>query len=165
MARYYFEDFEVGDAWDLGSWSVSREEMLAFAREYDPQPIHLDEAAAARTPFGGVIVSGWLTVLKSVRLFVDGIMGRTAGLASPGLDEVRWLKPVRAGDVIRVRVEVVEVAESKSRPDRGRVHFVIYGLDATGERVASAKGPFFVARRSDTPSPPAGEGRVRGTQP
>lgn len=159
MARYYFEDFKAGDAWDLGSWAVSREEMLAFAREYDPQPIHLDEALAARTPYGGVIVSGWQTVLKSVRLFVDGIMRHTAGLASPGLDEIRWFKPVRAGDVIRVRAEVVEVAESKSRPDRGRVHFVIYGVDAAGERVASAKGPFIVARRSssDAPSPPVGE--------
>ena len=147
MARHYFEDFKVGDAWELGRWSLSREELLAFAREHDPQPIHVDEAAAAHTPFGGVIASGWQTLLKCIRLFVDGVMRETAGLASPGLDEVRWLKPVRAGDVITARAEVIEVAESKSRADRGRVHFLIYGVDAAGERVVAAHGPFLVARR------------------
>lgn len=148
MARHYFEDFKVGDAWEFGRWSVSREEIIAFAREHDPQPIHTDDAAAAGTPFGGLIASGWQSILKCIRLFVDGLMRDTAGLASPGLDELRWLKPVRPGDVITARAEVVKVDESKSRPDRGRVHFRIYGVDQSGAEVVSAQGCFFVARRS-----------------
>lgn len=148
MAKYYFEDFKVGDRWEFGTWSLSKEELIAFAREYDPQPIHTDEGAASRTAFGGVIASGWQTILECVRLFVDGLMRDTAGLASPGLDELRWFKPVRPGDVITAGAEVVEVAESRSSPDRGHVHFRIYGVDESGETVLSTKGLFFVARRS-----------------
>ena len=149
---YYFEDFKVGDAWEFGMWSLTKDEMIAFAREFDPQPIHTDEAEASRTAFGGVIASGWQTILKCIRLFVDGVMHGTAGLAAPGMDELRWLKPVRPGDLITVRAEVVEVAESKSSPDRGRVHFRVYGVNESGGTVLSAKGPFFVARRP--PHPP-----------
>ncbi|MBI4638409.1 MAG: MaoC family dehydratase [Candidatus Rokubacteria bacterium] len=144
---YYFEDFKVGDAWEFGAWSLTREELIAFAREYDPQPIHTDDAAAGRTAFGGVIASGWQTTLKCIRLFVDGLMRETAGLASPGLDELRWLKPVRPGARITARATVTEVGESTSRPDRGRVHFLISGVDESGEPVMTAKGLFFVARR------------------
>jgi acyl dehydratase len=147
VVRYHFEDFRVGQAWEFGSWSLGKEEMLAFAREHDPQPIHADEAAAAETPFGGLIASGWQTLLKCIRLFVDGLMAQTAGLASPGLDEVRWLKPVRAGDRITVRAEVIEVGDSRSRPDRGRVHMRIYGVDESGDTVVSTQGLFFIARR------------------
>ena len=147
MPRYYLEDFKVGDAWVFGTWSLTREEMLDFAREHDPQPLHVDETVAARTAFGGIIASGWQTTLRCIRMFVDGLMAQTAGLASPGLDELRWHKPVRAGEVITARAEVIEVAESRSRPDRGRVHFLISGVDASGEPVMSAKGFFFVARR------------------
>ncbi len=145
--KYYFEDFKVGDAWEFGAWSLGREEMIAFAREHDPQPVHTDDAFAAKTAFGGVIASGWQTTLKCIRLFVDGLMSETAGLASPGLDELRWLKPVRPGDQITARAEVTEVAGSKSRPDRGRVHFLIAGVDDAGEPVMTAKGFFFIARR------------------
>lgn len=147
MAKYHFEDFKAGDRWELGTWSLSKEEIVAFAREYDPQPIHTDETAASRTAFGGLIASGWQTTLKCIRLFVDGLMRDTAGLASPGLDELRWHKPVRSGDRITARAEVIEVGESRSHPDRGRVHFRIYGVDGSGEPVMSTKGFFFVARR------------------
>ena len=155
----YFEDFKVGDRWEFGTWSLAKDEMIAFAREFDPQPIHTDEAAAAGTAFGGVIASGWQTILKCIRLFVDGLMRDTAGLASPGLDELRWYKPVRPGDRITGRAEVVEIGESKSSPDRGRVHFRIYGVNGSGETVLSAKGLFFVARRPPHPSlsPTGGE--------
>lgn len=142
-----FEDFAVGDTWVLGRWSLSKDEMVAFAREYDPQPIHTDDAFAVRLGLDGVIASGWLTALRCIRLFVDGLMRDTAGLASPGLDELRWLRPVRAGDVITARATVVEVAESQSKPDRGRVHFVISGHAAGGAPVMTMKGLFFVARR------------------
>jgi len=147
MAKYYFEDFKVGDHWDFGTWSLTREELAAFAREYDPQPIHIDEAAAANGPFGGIIASGWQTTMKCIRLFVDGLMAETAAIASPGLEDLRWLKPVRAGDRIASRVEVTEVAETRSRPDRGRVHFLFSGVDPSGAPVMTCRGMFFVFRR------------------
>ncbi len=145
--KYYFEDFKVGDAWEFGRWSLTKEEMIAFAREHDPQPIHVDEEAASRTPFGGIIASGWQTVLKCIRMFVDGLMRDTAGLASPGLDEIKWLKPVRAGDTVTAWAEVIALDGSKTRPDRGRVHFRIYGVDVAGEPVVSMQGLFVVARQ------------------
>ena len=147
MPRRWFEDFAVGDRWEFGTWTPTREELVAFAREHDPQPIHTDEAFAARTPYGGVIASGWQTTLKCIRLFVDGLMRDTAGLASPGVDELRWLKPVRPGDRVTARAEVTEVGASRSKPDRGRVHFLISGVDAAGEPVMTVRGFFFVARR------------------
>ena len=147
MAKRYFEDFAVGDSWDFAAWRVSRGEIVAFAREHDPQPIHIDEAAAAETPWGGIIASGWQTTMKCIRLFVDGVMADAAGLASPGVDHVRWLKPVRPGDAITSHVEVTEVAASRSKPDRGRVHFAFSSRDAAGEPVMTCRGLFFVARR------------------
>ncbi len=147
MTKFFFEDFKVGDRWDFGTWSATREEMIAFARQYDPQPIHIDEAAAAETHFGGLIASGWQTTIKTIGLFVEQLLAKSAGLASPGLDEIRWLKPVRAGDVIACSAEVFEVAESKSKPDRGRVHFAFLGVDQDGTPVMSARGLFFIARR------------------
>ena len=147
MAKYYFEDFKVGDKWDFGAWHVTRDDIIAFAREHDPQSIHIDEVAAAKSPWGGIIASGWQTTMKCIRLFVDGIMADTAGLGSPGLDHIRWLKPVRPGDVITSRAEVYEVANSKSKPDRGRVHFEFSGVDAEGAPVMICRGMFFIACR------------------
>jgi len=146
MIRYYFEDLHEGQAWSFGTWSLSAEEIVAFGSQYDPQPIHTDPGFAAATAFGGVIASGWQSCLKCVRPFVDQVMRETAGLSSPGLDEVRWLKPVKAGDLITARAEVTKVEES-SRPDRGKVHFHIFGTDAAGETVVSMRGLFFIARR------------------
>ncbi len=148
----YFEDFHEGDCWELGSFSLSEDEIIAFASEHDPQPIHTDPAAAARTPFGGVIASGWQTTLKLIRLFVERVMKETAGLASPGLDELRWPKAVRPGQTITARARVIGVEPSASRPDRGRVHFEMFCTDAEGERVMTGKGLFYIARR-----PPAAD--------
>jgi acyl dehydratase len=118
----YLEDFQVGDVRDTGSWTVSREEIVAFARQFDPQPIHLDEEAAKRSPYGGLIASGWHTSALCMRLVVDSFLeDGTGNLGSPGVDELRWLKPVRPGDTLSVRIEVVEIVPSKSRPDRGVV--------------------------------------------
>jgi acyl dehydratase len=147
MAKYYFEDFKVGDRWEFGAWSLTREELVGFAHEWDPQPIHIDDEAASQGPFGGLIASGWQTVMKCVRLWVDGLMADTAGAASPGLEDIRWLKPVRAGDRIAASVEVYEVADSKSRPDRGRVHFLFSGVDDSGAAVMTCRGAFFILRR------------------
>lgn len=151
MIRYYFEDLHEGQSWGLGDWSLTAEQIVAFGREHDPQPIHTDPEFGAATPFGGVIASFWQSCLKCIRPFVDQVMRETAGLSSPGLDEVRWLKPVKAGDVITARAQVTKVEES-SRPDRGKVHFHIFGVGADGQNVVSMRGLFFITRR---PAPSA----------
>jgi acyl dehydratase len=146
MIRYYFEDLHEGQKWTFNSWTLAADEITAFGREYDPQPIHTDAKFAAATPFGGVIASGWQTCLKCIRPFVEGVMAETAGLSSPGLDEVRWLKPVKPGDAITAGAEVTKV-EASSRSDRGKVHFHIFGKDGAGDIVVSMRGLFFIARR------------------
>jgi acyl dehydratase len=121
MATIHFDDFAPGQVYPLGRRTLSRDEIVAFAREWDPQPFHLDELAAAGSIYGGVIASGWHTVCVFMRLFADGLLNRSAALGSPGVDEVRWLRPVRPGDTLEARLEVLEVRPSRSKPDRGIV--------------------------------------------
>jgi acyl dehydratase len=102
----YFEDYLPGTTYDCGTVSVSEAQILAFAREFDPQPMHVDVDAAARGPFGGVIASGWHTAALVMRQLVDHFLSAEAGLASPGIDELRWPSPVRPGDTLRVRATV-----------------------------------------------------------
>src|SRR5437870_3196748 len=111
MGKVYLEDFEKGSVIELrGRRTVTREEIIAFAREFDPQPFHLDEDAAKRSPFGGLIASGWHTTAMVMRLIVDEFLAPDSGsLGSPGADEIRWLKPVRPGDTLRLRVTVADV--------------------------------------------------------
>ena len=116
-----FEDFHPGDRHDLGSTVVDETEMLAFARRFDPQPFHVDAEAAVRTPFGGLIASGWFTASLFMRLYVDVVLTGSTSQGSPGLSELRWLAPVRAGDVLRGTLTVLESAPSASRPGRGTV--------------------------------------------
>src|SRR5258708_421531 len=99
----YFEDFQVGDIFDLGSTTVTEEEIISFARQFDPQPFHTDPVLAKDSIFGGLVASGWHTTAMFMRLFFDGLLHETASIASPGVDDVRWLKPVRPGDVLRAR--------------------------------------------------------------
>lgn len=115
----YFEDFQPGDVSEHGPYVVSREEIIAFATQFDPQPFHLSDEGAQGSIFGGLVASGWHTASICHRLLVQGFLGQTSSLGSPGLDELRWLKPVRPGDTLRVRVEVVAVTPSRSKPDRG----------------------------------------------
>ncbi|HZF10058.1 MAG TPA: MaoC family dehydratase [Thermoanaerobaculia bacterium] len=118
----YLEDFQVGTVRQTGSWTVTRDEIVAFARQFDPQPFHLDEEAARRSPYGGLIASGWHTSALCMRLVVDSFLKDGVGsLGSPGVDELRWLQPVRPGDTLTVQIEVVAIVPSKSRPDRGVV--------------------------------------------
>jgi acyl dehydratase len=121
MATIHFEDFAPGQVYPLGRRTLTRDEIVAFAREWDPQPFHLDEQAAAGSIYGGVIASGWHTVCAFMRLFADGLLNRSAAMGSPGVDEVRWLRPVRPGDTLDARLEVLEVRPSRSKPDRGIV--------------------------------------------
>lgn len=121
MPDLYFEDFEPGQVWELGSHTVSEEEIVAFARAWDPQPFHVDAAAAAASPFGGLIASGWHTGALWMRLYVDSVLGRAASMGSPGIEELRWLAPVRPGDTLRGTLTVLETTPSARHPGRGTV--------------------------------------------
>ena len=116
----YFEDLAVGSTASFGRYEVTREEVLEFAARYDPQPFHLSDAFAATTHFGRISASGWHTCAMVMRMMVDNLTGRKqAGLGSPGLDELRWLKPVYPGDTLRVETEVLDKTPSRSRPEMG----------------------------------------------
>ena len=121
MTFRYFEDFSLGEKTDLGQYPVSEAEILAFARQYDPQRMHIDRDFAAHTPFGGLIASGWHSCAMFMRLLVDGMLRESSAIASPGVDSIRWIRPVRAGDVLRAEAEVIEITPSRNRPDRGLV--------------------------------------------
>ena len=121
MPRLYFEDFKVGQIIPLGTRRVTAEEIVVFAQQFDPQPFHLDEAAGKRSIYGGLIASGWHTCAMAMRMACDTYILDSSSTGSPGFDELRWLKPVRAGDTIRAEFEVVEILPSRTRPDRGLV--------------------------------------------
>jgi acyl dehydratase len=143
----YFEDYIEGDVHDCGSLVIEADEMLAFAKLYDPQNFHADPEAAKNTPFGGLIASGWLTAGLMMRLYVEHYLTHAASLASPGLDELRWLKPVRPGDQLSVRVTVLKAVPSRSKPDRGAVTSLIEVFNQVGELVMSLKPVNIIARR------------------
>jgi acyl dehydratase len=115
----WFEDYKPGAVYEYGYATLTEDELLDFARKFDPQPMHIDPVYAESGPFGGLIASGWHTAGLMMRLLADHYLSKVASLASPGVDELRWPHPVRAGDVLRLRVEVVEARESRSKPDRG----------------------------------------------
>jgi acyl dehydratase len=148
MDTLYFEDFTPGDRMELpGTYAFVRDEMLAFARQFDPQPFHLDEEAARGTIYGGLIASGWQTVAACFKIAVDGLIHRVASMGSPGVDEIRWLKPVRAGDTITVTLEVLEARPSQSRPDRGIIHTRYEVRNQRDELVMTMRGMGMFARR------------------
>ena len=123
MTRY-FEDFTAGEVLELGSTTVSEEAILEFARQYDPQPFHVDPDAAAASPYGGLIASGWHTCALYMRLLFDGMMHDSSSQGSGGMEELRWLAPVRPGDELRARYTVLETKRSESKPNRGTVTFL-----------------------------------------
>jgi acyl dehydratase len=116
-----FEDFEPGQVYELGSRTVTEAEILEFARQFDPQPFHLDPEAAKESVFGGLIASGWHTGAIWMRLYVDAMLGSAASRGSPGVEELRWLAPVRPGDTLTGSLTVLDVAPSATLPDRGTV--------------------------------------------
>ena len=116
----YLEDLEVGRKSAFGCYQVTREEVLEFARKYDPQPFHLSDEAAAQTHFGRLAASGWHTCAMTMAMIVENLEAHEqAGLGSPGVDELRWLKPVFPGDTLRAETEILEVKPSRSKPDIG----------------------------------------------
>lgn len=144
----YWEDLPAGTVMDLGTYEVTREEILEFAHKYDPQPFHVDEEAAKHSIFGGLIASGWHTCSMMMRLLCDGLLLRAASLGSPGMDEVRWLKPVRPGDTLHAKMEIVESRASQSKPDRGVIRSRWEVHNQSGELVMTMEGRGMYRRRS-----------------
>jgi acyl dehydratase len=131
----YFEHYVPGDVFEFGAVAVTEAEVVEFARRFDPQAIHVDAVAAAQGPFGGLIASGWHTAALMMRLFVEHYLSSVASLASPGIDELRWLKPVRPGDRLGLRVAVLAADRSRTKPDRGMVRSLLEVVDQHGDVV------------------------------
>jgi acyl dehydratase len=147
--KTYLEDFEAGETIDLGRVTVTREEIVEFARRFDPQPFHLDEEAARRSIFGGLIASGWHTASLFMRLLVDGMIDGSQSMGSPGIDELRWRAPVRPGDTLQGQARVLEVVPSRSRPDRGHIRTAYEFVNQDGVTVMTMIGRGIFARRPD----------------
>jgi acyl dehydratase len=129
----YFEDYAPGTSYECGSVSFDHASIVTFAKEFDPQPFHVDPVAAAAGPYGGLIASGWHTASAVMRVLVENYLSGESSLGSPGLDEIRWPQPVRPGDTLRIRATVTEARRSLSKPDRGIVKTLIEALNAEGE--------------------------------
>jgi acyl dehydratase len=145
--NWYFEDFFPGQEIEVGSRTVSEAEIIAFAKEFDPQPFHVDHDAAEASIFKGVIASGWHTCSMMMRMVVDGLLSHSSSMGSPGLDSIRWLKPVRAGDTLSVVYITKEVRPSASKPDRGVVVSVWQASNQHGDIVATVEGMGMFGRR------------------
>jgi acyl dehydratase len=149
-----YEDYPVGAVFEFGSATLTQDEIIAFARQYDPQDMHTDPAIAAAGPHGGIIASGWQTVGLMMRMFTAHYLPAN-GLASPGVDELRWPRPVFPGDTLRVRVTVTGARRSRSKPDRGLVNAFVEVLNQHGEQVLTVKPINMV--RTRTPLPASGD--------
>lgn len=143
----YFEDYVAGSIHEFGAAEVSEDEIIKFAERYDPQFIHTDPEAANSGMYGGLIASGWMTGSLMMRMYADHYLSKIASLGSPGVDELRWMKPVRPGDVLSVRVTIEETKRSRSKPDRGIVHSFIEVLNQNGETVMSMRAVNFLLCR------------------
>jgi acyl dehydratase len=144
----YWEDFSVGSVAEYGPRLVTREEIIAFAAEFDPQPMHMDEEFARGTMLGGLAASGWHTCAIAMRLIADGFILDAASMGSPGIDEVRWLKPVRPGDRLTLRRTILDARPLKSRPEWGLVRFRFEMLNQAGEILMTQENINFFGRRT-----------------
>ncbi|HUN35990.1 MAG TPA: MaoC family dehydratase [Trebonia sp.] len=143
----YFEDYVPGLVVDCGRFTVSQAEIIDFARRYDPQPFHIDPEAAADGPYGGIIASGWQTASLVMRQLVERFISPESGLGAAGVDEIRWPRPLRPGDTLRVRGSVLEARLSQSKPDRGIVRSLMEAVNADGEVVMTMQGINFIRVR------------------
>ncbi len=150
----YWEDFKVGEVEQIGGKRVDQDEIIAFARQYDPQPFHVDEAAAKQSIYGGLIASGWHTCAMVMRMMCDAYMLQSASVGSPGIDNLKWLKPVRPGDTINARRTTLETRALKSKPDIGIVNNLWEVFNQDGEMVMSMQG-YGMFRRRNPGSPSA----------
>lgn len=157
-SRLAFEDFQVGRVFEFGGRQVDRDEVLAFAAAYDPQPFHLDEEAANASVLGGLSASGWHTCAMTMRMMCDGYLLNSTSQGSPGLDNIRWLKPVRPGDTLNVRMSILEARPSKNRPQIGLVRSQWAVNNQHGETVMTMEGWGMFGRReaaAGAEAPPA----------
>jgi acyl dehydratase len=151
MSRTYFEDLEEGTVTTFGPRIITREEIIAYASEYDPQPMHLDEDAARQTMLGGLAASGWHLCCFMFRMTFDGFIVNTASLGSPGIEEMKWIKPVRPGTALTLRVKILDKRESKSRPEMGLARMTCELLDEAGTPVAQQTSTLMIGRRPEPP--------------
>jgi len=143
----YWEDFKVGETVEMGRHTFGAEEIIAFARQFDPQPFHTDPEAAKDSFYGGLIASGWHTCSVAMRFMCENYVNRTVSLGSPGVDHIRWQKPVRPGDTLSFRRQVLEARASQSRPNAGLVKSRWEAVNQDGETVLSMEGWGMFGRR------------------
>ncbi|HET9616538.1 MAG TPA: MaoC family dehydratase [Pseudolabrys sp.] len=147
MAKLHWEDFTIGDVAVYGPRLVTREEIVAFAAEFDPQPAHLDEAAAAATLHGGLAGSGWHSCALMMRMMADGFLLNSTSMGAPGVEEVRWLVPLRPGTQVRLRTTVLETRSSKSRPEMGLTRIRYDLIDETDTVITTLTSTMMLGRR------------------
>src|SRR2546423_15057843 len=147
MQERYFEDLKAGERFKSGTYSVSEEQIISFAREFDPQPFHLDSTVAGQTIFKSLIASGWHTAAITMRLFVQ-TLNFAEGAVGLGVDELRWPNPVRPGDALRVETEIVDLRPSKSKPDRGIVRIRNVTTNQRGEIVQTMFASALVPKKT-----------------
>lgn len=148
MAVHYFEDFKAGDTFSGGALDVSQDEIIAYARQFDPQPFHTDPAAAKKTLFGELVASGWHTASMTMRLFATSEIEIVNGVIGGGVEQLTWPRPVRPGDRLTVRSEILEARPSRSKPDRGMIRVKVETLNQNGEVVQSFVGQLVVLKRN-----------------
>ena len=150
--RWYWEDFPVGNVREFGAYEVTREAVLAFASQFDPQPFHLDDEAAKASLFGALSASGWHTCAMAMRMMCDDYLLESSSLGSPGIDNLRWTKPVYPGDTLSVRLTVLETRPMASRPSVGLVSSKWEVLNQQREVVLTMQGWGMFGRRDPAPS-------------
>ncbi len=149
MYQVYFEDITVGDVSEFGAYKVTREEIIDFASKYDPQPFHLDEEAAKKSVFGGLCASGWHTCAMLMRMLVDHLQDKgVASMGSPGIDSIKWIRPVMVGDTLHVRASVDAKRDSNSRPNLGLLKGTYLVSNQNGEKVMTMNSNYMVAKRN-----------------
>jgi acyl dehydratase len=147
MTQYYLDDFAAGQTFKTGRVRIDKEKIFDFARQFDPQPYHLDEAAAQKSPFQGLAASGWHTAAMTMRLMVDGEFKPAGGILGVGFEDLSWPRAVRPGDELHAVSEILEVRPSKSRPDRGLIKVRTTTFNQNGEAVMVFTGNLLVPRR------------------
>jgi acyl dehydratase len=150
MNDLYFEDYAVGDTFRSAGYTFTESAIIEFALKFDPQPFHIDRDAAERSHFGGLIASGWQVAIISFRLLVDAGLFRSGSMGSPGLDDAKWLMPVRPGDTIRAEATVLDKRLSSTRQDRGYIRIEFRAYNQRDELVMTYKCPEIIARRPET---------------
>jgi acyl dehydratase len=151
MTKLYWDDFKVGELGEFGGMRVTAEEIKEFAAQFDPQPMHLDETAARATLVGGLCASGWHTCAMMMRIVADGFLLNSSSMGAPGVDEIRWLAPLRPGDEIKVRATVRDKRASRSRPDLGFLDMFFEVLTGPGTCVMTARTNLMLGRRPPAP--------------